>query len=202
MTHLYEAMRWTVDEPGQPREYVVHDGGEILANVRRVAVARPGDAAMPYANPHAAYDETRIVVCAAGPDGTPYFYVDRTPHANGSAPALVVAPNGAFIGSVCVGKVGLGGVFKLLSGQGGSGFDLRDASGTILATMTSPTRSNHGGTVTDPHGTPVAWRSVAVSPHVRRRRQHTMRIDRRHPEPLHTLLLAALIGVELMTPLL
>src|SRR5919198_1336833 len=117
MVHLYQALTWTIDEPERSREYVIHAGGELLANVTRVAISRPDDAAMPYANPHAQHDENRIVVRAAGPDGTPYFYVDRTSNTTYPQPAFVVAPNGALIGSVAARTGGMKGVLALFSGQ-------------------------------------------------------------------------------------
>lgn len=202
MTHLYRALSWTVDEPERPREYVIHDDGVILAKVNRVAVARPDDAAMPYANPHASYDETRIVVCATAPDGTPYFYVDRTPGTTGPTPAFIVAPNGGLIGAIAVRRVGLKGMFRLLSGQAGGGLLLQDASGKPVATAAGRARNDPQGAIADANGAPLAWYSTEVSPlhHVPPRRRHTMRIDHIPPEPTHTLLLAFLIGLEALIP--
>jgi hypothetical protein len=204
MAHLYGALTWTLDEPGRPREYVIHDGGEVLANATRVALARPDDAAMPYANPHAGYDETRIVVCVAGPDRAPYFYVDRTNDPMHPRPAFVVAPNGGLIGSVAVSTGGVKGAFKLLSGQRGGRYALLDATARPIATVTGAGMRDPGaeGTITDPNGATIAWYSTALSPGGRGRRRHTMRLERPLPEPLHTLVLASLIGVELMTPVL
>jgi hypothetical protein len=204
MTHLYEALSWTIDEPGRPREYVIHWGGEVLANVTRVAIPRPDDAAMPYGNPHAAYDETRTVVCVAGPDRTPYFYVDRTNDPMRPRPAFVVAPNGGLIGSVAVSTGGVKGAFKLLSGRRGARFALLDATGVLVATMTGAARANPGeeATITDPNGATIARYSTGLSATGHARRRHTMRLDRPLPEPGHTLVLASLIGVELMTPAL
>jgi hypothetical protein len=207
MSHLYDARTWTIDEPNRPREYVISANDEVLANVTRVPMRRPDDAAMPYANPHAQYDETRTVVCAASPDGaTPFFYVDRTNDSvTGPAPALVVAPDGSRIGAIAVNHVGLRGIFKLMSGQGGGrggGFALLDASGRPLATVLSPGPSNPAGegTITDSGGTEIARYSTELSPYAARRRRHTVRVHQPLAEPLHTLVLASLLGVELMTP--
>jgi hypothetical protein len=73
------------------------------SGVHRVKISRPDDAAMPYANPHALYDESRVVVCVADPAGTPYFYVDRVNNpATAPQPAYVVAPDGKPLGSVTI----------------------------------------------------------------------------------------------------
>jgi hypothetical protein len=203
LTHLYEALTWTIDEPERPREYVVHADGELLANVTRVRIARPDDAAMPYANPHAQYDERRIVVCAADPTGTPYFYVDRSNESmTGPRPAFVVAPDGRLLGSVAVRTGGVKGIFKLLRGQTGGGYALLDANGQSLATMVSPPMSapTRPGTVTDPAGAEIARYVIQRSPYSDRRRRYIMRLRNIAQEPLRTVLLASLIGVELMIP--
>lgn len=202
MAHLYEALTWTIDEPQRPREYVIHDDGELLANVSRVAMRRPDDAAMPYANPHVQYDENRTVVCVAGPDRTPYFYVDRTNDLMRPQPAYVVAPNGGLIGSVTVATGGVKGAFKLLSGKRGSRFLLADAQGNQSAFLTSPGMQNphEEGTITDAAGQQIGAYKIAHSPYNDRRRRYIARIHAPLPEPQRTLVLASLIGVELMTP--
>lgn len=164
MTHLYRALSWTVDEPERPREYVIHDDGVILAKVNRVAVARPDDAAMPYANPHASYDETRIVVCATAPDGTPYFYVDRTPGTTGPTPAFIVAPNGGLIGAIAVRRVGLKGMFRLLSGQAGAA----SSSRTRAASRSQPRPVAPGTTRRAPSPMRTARRSRGTRPRCHR----------------------------------
>lgn len=202
MTPLHEALAWTIDEPERPREYVVHSNGELLANVTRVKIARPDDAAMPYANPHAQYDERRIVVCAVDPAGTPYFYVDHSKSTTGPQPAFVVAPDGKLVGSVVVSTVGVKGIFKLFSGRASAGRALLDANGGTLAVMTSPPMNapTQDGTVTDPAGAEIARYTTERSPYSDRRRRYTMRLRNVAPEPLRTVLFASLIGVELMTP--
>ena len=134
MPHLYQALTWTIDEPSRPREYVIHDDGQVLANVSRVAVQRPEDTAMPYANPHTHHDDSRIVLCVAAPDGAPYFYVDRTHNPTHPQPAFVVAPNGGLIGSVAVDTGGVKGVFGLVSGR-------REPATPCEPRTTSPWRS-------------------------------------------------------------
>jgi hypothetical protein len=203
MAHLYEATIWTIDEPERPREYVVHANGELLANVTRVKIASPDDAAMPYANPHAQYDERRTVVCAADPAGTPYFFVDRNNVSmTGPQPAFVVAPDGKLLGSVVVRSGGVKGIFKLLSGQGGGGHALLDGNGQTLATMVSPPMSGptRDGTVADPAGAEIGRYTIERSPYSDRRRRYTMRVRNIAAEPLRTMLVASLIGVELMAP--
>jgi hypothetical protein len=203
MAHLYEALAWTIDEPERPREYVVHANGELLANITRVKTRRPDDAAMPYANPHAQYDESRIVVCATDPAGTPYFYVDRVNDPmTAPQPALVVAPDGKPLGSVAVHTGGVKGIFKLLFGRVESGYALMDAQGQNLAIMVSPplTAPTQEGTVTDSRGEEIARYNVERSPYSDRRRRYTMRLRNIAPEPLRTVLFASLIGVELMAP--
>ncbi|TMQ84425.1 hypothetical protein ETD83_40840 [Actinomadura soli] len=202
MPHLYEALTWTIDEPRRPREYVFHDGGELLANATRVQVRRPDEAAVPYANPHAQHDESHIVLCVAGPDQTPYFYIDRTNDPMRPQPAHVVAPNGGRIGAIAVSTGGVKGVFKLMSGQQGGRFALLDGYGNQTALLTGPGLRNphEEGTITDPGGTQIAAFQTAHSSYGERRRSYTVRLFHPLPEPQRTLVLAALIGVELMTP--
>jgi hypothetical protein len=200
--HLYQALTWTIDEPERPREYVIHDNGQLLANVSRVAVRRPDDAAMPYANPHTHYDETRIVLCVAGPDRTPYFYLDRTNDPMRPQPSFVVAPNGGLIGSVVVETDGIKGAFQLLSGRRGSGYALRDARNEPVASILFPPRSSPGeeGTITDRNDTELARHTIDHSPYNAGRRRRIVRLHHPLAEPLRTLVLASMIGVELMIP--
>lgn len=202
MPSLYEALTWTIDEPGPPRTYVFHDGDELLANGARVPVRRPDDAAMPYANPHAQYDESRVVIRVAAPDGSPYFHVDRTNDPMRPRPAYVVAANGELIGSIAVATGGLKGVFSLMSGKSGGRFSLLDAQSRQLATFTGPGLRNPDaeGILNDASGTEIARVTTGHSPYNDRRRRRTVRLHGPLPEPLHTLVLAMVIGVELMTP--
>lgn len=202
MPSLYEALTWTIDEPRRPREYVVHDNGEVLANVTRVPVRRQDDSAMPYANPHAQYDETRTVVCFAAPDQTPYFFVDRTNDPMRPQPAYVVAPNGGLIGSVAVMTGGLKGVVKLMSGKSGGRYALLDAQGGETAFVTGPGMRNPSeeGTITDPGGNRIGSYLTGHSPYDDRRRRYTVRVFAPLAEPQRTLVLASLIGIELMIP--
>ena len=203
MGYLYDARTWIVDEPGPPRSYVIHDGEDVLANVARVPIQRPTDGLMPYANPHAGYDETRVVVCAAAPDGDRYFYVDHMRNQMGPSPALVVAGNGTDrVGTVAVHTGGLGSVFKLMAGKRGGSYTLCDARGALMGNLVGPGPRNRGaqGTITAPAGAPIATYRTEISPHNPRRRRHTVQLVQSTPEPAHTLVLAALIGVELMTP--
>lgn len=204
MTHLYEATAWTIDEPAQSREYVLHSNGEQLALFDRIAIRRPEDAAMPYANPHAERDGSRIVVCAMAPDGTKFFYVDWSQSEVAPQPAYVVAPDNSLIGAVSVstGGGGLKGTLKLISGRIGTQYVINDAYGRSLATMAFPPRQDPGqeGTVTDASGEEIARFGVERSPYSDRRRRSTMRLHRALPEPLRTLMFASLVGVELMIP--
>lgn len=202
MRYLYDVRTWTIDEPG-PRSYVIHDDGEVLANVARVPIRRLGDAMMPYTNPHENYDESRVVVCATAPDGTRYFYVDRVRVMAGPAPALVVAANGVDrVGTVAVRTGGLGNLFELLTGGSGGGFGLYDARGTVMAGLAGPGLRNRGapGTITDPSDRPIGGYRTTISPYSPRRRTYTVELTQHPPEPAHTLILASLIAVELMTP--
>jgi hypothetical protein len=202
VTPLCDALTWTIDEPERPREYVIHANGELLANVTRVKISRPDDSAMPYANPHAQYDESRILVCAIDPAGAPYFYVDRINNPQAPQPAFVVAPDGRPLGSVTIRTGGVKGIFKLFTGQADSGYALIDAHGQNLAIMVNPpmTAPTQAGIVTDPAGSEIAHYNVERSPYSDRRRRYTMRLHDVAQEPLRTLLFASLIGVELMTP--
>ncbi|NKZ02449.1 hypothetical protein [Actinomadura latina] len=202
MPGLYETLTWTIDEPGQQRTYVFHDRDEPLANGTRVPVRRPDDAAMPYANPHVQYDESRVVICVAAPDGGPYFYVDRTNDPMRPQPAYVVAANGALIGSIAAATGGVKGVFSLMSGKSGGRFSLLDAQSRPLATFTGPglRNPNAEGVLVDPSGKEVARVATDRSPYNDRRRRRTVRVHGPLPEPLHTLVLALVIGVELMVP--
>ncbi len=202
MPHLYQALTWTIDEPSRPREYVIHDDGQVLANVSRVAVQRPEDAAMPYANPHTHHDDSRIVLCVAAPDGAPYFYVDRTHNPTHPQPAFVVAPNGGLIGSVAVDTGGVKGVFGLVSGRRGARYALRAANNEPVAFLAFPPPANPSdeGTVTARDGSEIARHTVAHSPHHQGRRRRTVRLQGHPAEPAHTLVLASMIGVEMMVP--
>ncbi|TDD80510.1 hypothetical protein E1293_20575 [Actinomadura darangshiensis] len=203
MPTLYEALAWTMDEPGPSRSYVFRDGDEVLANAARVPVQRQDQgSSVPYADPHAQYDETRVVVCVAAPDGSPYFYVDRTNDPMRPQPAFVVAAAGGLIGSIAVATGGVKGVFSLMSGKSGGRYTLLDAQQRPLATLTGPGLRDPKaeGAVTDASGTEIARVATDVSPYNDRRRRRSMRVHQPLPEPLHTLVLASLVGVELMTP--
>ncbi len=142
-------------------------------------------------------------MCVADPAGTPFFYVDRVNNpATAPQPAYVVAPDAKPLGSVTVRTGGVKGVFKLLSGRTGSSHVLMDAHGQDLATMVSPpmTDPTQAGIISDSAGAEIARYNVERSPYSDRRRRYTMRLDNLAPEPLRTLLIASLIGTELMVP--
>lgn len=198
---LYESPSWIMDEPQRPREFVIHEDGEVLANITRVPLQRQDDPALPYANPHAYYDENRIVLCAAGPDGMPYFYVDRVRDPMRPRPSMVLAPDGSSVGSIAV-KTGITSVAKLLVGRKGSGYALMDGYGRQVALLSHPPRSapEQDGVIEDAQGAEVARFRTELSPHHDRRRRYRMRLHHAPAEPVRTLVLAALIGVELMIP--
>ncbi|WP_242909093.1 hypothetical protein [Actinomadura terrae] len=200
MPSLYEALTWTVDEPAEPHHYVFHSNGELIANGTRLPTRRPEDAGVPYANPHAGFDDGRVLICVAAPDGAPYFYLDRTISSTSRQPVHVVAPNGAPIGSINVEIGGISGMFSVLSGKRGSVFVLSDANRHRMATYTSPSmrKPRAGGTLADSSGAEIAHLAVDRSPNAPRRRCKTMHLRHPLPEPLRTLVIATPIAVEMM----
>ncbi|MFI0450874.1 hypothetical protein [Actinomadura sp. 6N118] len=203
MTHLYEALSWTIDEPERPLEFVIHNDGEVLANVTRVAVRRPDDTGLPYADPHAQNDLSRTLLCVMDPHATPYFYVEHfSSMSGGYSPAVVVAPDGGRIGVVAVKSGGLKGAFELLTHRHRPKFSLRDAEGREVVLMVGPPMDNPfaEGELRGPKGSEIGRFATRRSPHNERRRQHTMRVHQALPEPARTLVLASLLGMEIVIP--
>ncbi|KAB2347822.1 hypothetical protein [Actinomadura rudentiformis] len=200
MPHLYEALTWTIDEPDRPLEFVFHNDGEVLAKATRVAPPRQGDAAMPYANPHGQADDSRLMLCVAGADGTPYFYVDHTRDPMVTSPSFVVSPDGGLIGSVAVKRGGLKEAFTLFRGRGEVRMVIQDADRQPVAMMTTPLDPTVDGRLTDARGGAELGRYRERALDGGRRRRRVMRLNQALPEPARTLVLGSLIGVELMVP--
>ncbi|MEW2359623.1 hypothetical protein [Spirillospora sp. NPDC029432] len=205
--HLDDALAWTIDEPQLFRDFLVHADGRPLADVTRLPDPEADDGLMPYPDPHARYGTDRFRVSAATPDGRPRFIVDWTSDPMKPRPAFVTAPDGAPIGELAVSVGGFGGAFKFLTGRGGAGYVLRDARGEVLAGLHTPPMNDpdaEGGVeiAGENAGEEIGRFSVGLSPYGDRRRRYTMRLHRPVPEPLRTLLLASLIGMELMVPVI
>lgn len=201
MAHLYQTLAWTIDQPERTRGYVIHDNDELLANVTRVPLQHSGGRPMPYADPHAGYDESRAVLCAADTDGTPYFYVDHRNNPMRPQPAFVVAANGGLIGSIAV-QVSLKGTFKLLTGKSGGNYALRDAQGNEHAMLTGTGMRNRqgSGVITGADGAEIGCFTTDLSPYLGHGRRYMARVHHPLPEPARTLVFASLIGMELMIP--
>ncbi|MFC5753827.1 hypothetical protein [Actinomadura rugatobispora] len=195
-----ELMAWTVDEPQLRRDYVIHDRGVVFARVERVPA--PDDGLMFYPNPHARYDETRVVVGASDSEGRPWFSVDRTNDPMRPQPALVVGGDGAQLGAIAVHVGGVKGTLGLSGGESSGGYAVRDAQGEEVAFLLMPgvDAALQEGTVVDASGDVIGRFSVGVSVYEERRRRYGVRLEHAVPEPLQTLLVASLIGVELMIP--
>ncbi|XVQ14253.1 hypothetical protein ACQP1W_17425 [Spirillospora sp. CA-255316] len=202
--HLYDALAWTIDEPELFRDFLIHADGRVLANVTRVPERSDDDGLMPYPNPHARYGTGRVEVSAATPEGRPCFTIGWTQREMKVEPAFVAAPDGTLIGTVEVSVGGLNRLIKLLAGSGGAGYALRDAQGEVLAAFFLPAGNDPGeeGTVMIAEGEEIGRFSIGDSPYGDRRRRYVMRLHRPSPEPLRTLMLASLIGIELMVPVI
>jgi hypothetical protein len=202
--HLYDALAWTIDEPELFRDFLIHADGQVLANVTRVPERSDEDGLMPYPNPHARYGTRRYEVSAATPDGRPCFTVAWTQHEMKVEPAFVTAPDGTPIGTVGVDTGGLKQTMKFLAGRVGAGYALRDARGEALAVLFTPPMDEpeEEGAVVSPDEEEIGRFSTVASPYGDRRRRYGMRLHRPSPEPLRTLLLASLIGIELMIPVI
>jgi catechol 2,3-dioxygenase-like lactoylglutathione lyase family enzyme len=205
MANLYEASAWTLDEVAHGREYVFHAGGELLAKASAIPTRRQEDVGMPYANPHAQFDDSRTVLSVTGPDGTPYFFVDRSYGQMGPQPAFIVAPNGTQIGALVVQKPSLKGAFKLARGSADhqSRFSLIDAGGAPHVTLTAPQwrQGDADFVFTDQNGNEIA------RCHVRQQQTegqirglYEMRIHQALPEPSRSLVLGSLLGLALAVP--
>ncbi|GAA2615574.1 hypothetical protein SMC26_25030 [Actinomadura fulvescens] len=204
MAHLYEALTWTIDEPDRPLEFVFHNDGEVLAKAAPVA-PRPNDSAgLPYANPHAAQpDSPRTLLCVAGPDGAPYFYVEHWRSTASYNDPSVVAANGQRLGSIVAkSEGGLKGMFRLRSGRQQFRYLLRDEGGATIVVMRPPPMEQPfgEGTLTGAEGDEIGRFRTDRSPHGDRRRRHSISLTRPLAEPARTLTLASMLGLEIVIP--
>ena len=89
-----------------------------------------------------------------------------------------------------------------MSGKRGGRYALLDAQGGETAFVTGPGMRNpdEEGTITDPGGNRIGSYLTGHSPYNERRRRYTVRVFAPLAEPQRTLVLASLIGVELMIP--
>lgn len=187
MPHLSEALTWTIDQPRRIRGYVFHSGGEVLGHATRVVLEPPDDLGLPYPSPHPLYDESRVVVCLADAAGTPCCYVDRTAAEMSVPPALVTAADNTPLGRVEVG--------------GRKGYRVLDHTGATVAELGSAFGwGSEENPITGPDGTEIGGFLLEESAHGENRRRTTVRLHGPLPEPARTLMLAAMIGVELHIP--
>ncbi|WP_329519272.1 hypothetical protein [Spirillospora sp. NBC_01491] len=209
MAGLYDAPIWTMDEPAGHRAYVITGPqGELLARAVRVPTGRPeprGGGALPYADPHAAVDESRVLVRVEGPDETPLFFVDRAgnPMTELTRPA-VLAPDGSRIGHMATRPVGAKSLFKAFSSGGRTTTErvVHDGYDQVVCTVTGGAGAQgQDCTVTDAQGTEVALIEIRRSATSQKRRSLTLKQRYAQlPEPLRTLVIAAPLALELSTP--
>lgn len=203
MAGLFDLPVWTLENPQRPREYVITGPqGELLANVARVPTAPPAQGGnVPYANPHAAADESRVLVRVAGQDDVPIFFVDRVGDPMMGTPQLsVVAPDGSLIGHMVVKSSGVKGIFKFmaLGGDVTANRTICDAHNQEIYTITSSMRDH---VVNDPQGNELAQIEITQSPAREKARRLTLKQRYQFQDPMRTLIAASPLVLDLTTPL-
>ncbi|MBO2454299.1 hypothetical protein J4573_44940 [Actinomadura barringtoniae] len=219
MTDLWNAPAWVLEEPEQRREYVILDqAGQVLANVPRVPLQPQGGqgggggggGGLPYANPHAQHDESRVVVRVADPSGTTLFFVDRigTPADGTPDHVLVVAGDGqTMIGSLALATAGARSAFRIVRGGGfgGTGYAMRDAQGQEVGRATRqptpPGTPELHFSLADGQGTEVGRLHATQSAYGERRRRWELQWGNWPQDPLRMLVMASPIAIELLTPI-
>jgi len=213
VTDLWSAPAWVLEEPEQRREYVILDqAGQVLANVPRVPLQPPnqGGGGLPYADPHAQRDESRVVVRVADPGGATLFFVDRigTPADGTPDHVLVVAGDGqTMIGSLALATQSARSAFRIVRGGGfgGTAYAIRDAQGQEIGRATRqpapPGTPELHLTVTDGQGAEVGRLNATQSAYGERRRRWELQWANWPQDPLRMLVMASPIAIELLMPI-